>query len=77
MPMTVPRDWIPLPRVPAELGRAYGPAAVAEAGASYYALWRLVVDGIIPAERVGGRWYVDRPDLPRVAEALGLPAATA
>ena len=34
-----------------------------------------VLDGMIPAERINGRWYVRRDDLPKIAELLGvLPA---
>lgn len=35
-----------------------------------------VLDGMIPAERINGRWYVNKADLPKIAELLGvMPAA--
>lgn len=66
MPAT--SDRISLPDTPLELRRLYGQVV------SYGVLWRLVVEGAVPAERVRGRWFVARNDLPLVAEALGIPA---
>jgi hypothetical protein len=40
-------------------------------------LWKGAVEGAFPAERVRNRWYVQRADLPRVAQALGIAAASA
>ena len=34
---------------------------------SYLTVWRAAVDGRIPAERAGGRWFVHDVDLPRIA----------
>ena len=42
----------------------------------YNVLWRAIVEGAVPAERIRGRWYLKRADLPRIAETLGIrPAA--
>jgi hypothetical protein len=30
------------------------------------------LDAAIPAERINGRWYVKKADLPRIAELLGV-----
>ncbi len=30
------------------------------------------LDGLYPAERINGRWYVKRADLPKIAELLGV-----
>ena len=43
---------------------------------SYRALYAKVVDGAVPAERVRGRWYVDRCNLGNIAQQLGLRAPT-
>ncbi|WXH26077.1 hypothetical protein WDZ11_24200 (plasmid) [Roseomonas mucosa] len=37
----------------------------------YRTLYGAVLDGMIPAEQHGGRWYVQREDLPKIAQALG------
>ncbi len=46
------------------------PRALRELGveASYNLCWRAAVEGRIPAERMGRRWYVKADDLPRVAD---------
>ncbi len=36
-------------------------------GVSYAAVWRAVVDGRIPADRQGRRWWIDTADLPNIA----------
>jgi hypothetical protein len=33
-------------------------------------LWEMIVDGDIPAEQVGGRWFIKRADLPAIVEIL-------
>lgn len=38
----------------------------------YMTLYFAVTSGRIPAERFGGRWVVDRSDLPAIAEKMGL-----
>lgn len=41
-------------------------------------LYKLVLDGRIPAEQVRGRWFVAERNLPLIAEVLGIaPAAAA
>ena len=56
---------IPLPLLPGELRRM---------GANPVAPYRIVLtaamDARIPANRVNGRWYVERADLPQIAAAL-------
>ena len=37
---------------------------------SYLSVWRAAVDGRIPAERTGARWFVECADLPRIAAAF-------
>lgn len=41
----------------------------------YQRLYHRVLDGVIPAEQVGRRWYVRKDDLPAVIAALNIPAA--
>ncbi len=36
----------------------------------YIRLWRLIATGLVPAQRVRGRWRIRRSDLPLVAEVL-------
>jgi hypothetical protein len=43
----------------------------------YNQLWRLVARGDVPAERIRGRWSVNRSDLPQVAAALGIAVRSA
>jgi hypothetical protein len=33
-------------------------------------LWEMIVDGDLPAEQEGGRWFVKRADLPAIVEIL-------
>ena len=40
--------------------------------AKYSAAWRLVTSGLVPAEMVSGRLYMNPADEDRLAEALGL-----
>ncbi|HKD37958.1 MAG TPA: hypothetical protein VKB78_14195 [Pirellulales bacterium] len=37
---------------------------------SYPQIYACVLDGIVPAERTTGRWYVRLADVPRIAEIL-------
>ena len=37
---------------------------------SYSRLWRAVVAGQVPAERVGKKWHVREADLPIIAQIL-------
>jgi hypothetical protein len=40
---------------------------------SYRMLYQKVLNGALPAGRSsGGRWIIDRDDLPKIAETLGL-----
>lgn len=38
-------------------------------------IYQQVVDGLIPAEYLRGRWYFNQHKLPEIAEALGLTPA--
>jgi nucleoid-associated protein YgaU len=69
--MRPPEERCALSDIPAELRRLYGQTA------SYSVLWKAAVEGAFPAERVRNRWYIQRADLPRVAQALGIPTASA
>jgi hypothetical protein len=69
--MRPPEEHCALSDVPAELRRLYGQTA------SYSVLWKAAVEGAFPAERVRNRWFVRRTDLPRVAQALSIPTASA
>jgi hypothetical protein len=75
LPSPSPSDLIPLAQAPREL-RASGGLICGDRNAwsrvRYQPIYGLVVDGTIPAERVGGRWAIRRRDLPAVAMALGL-----
>jgi hypothetical protein len=59
-------ELIGLARLPSEI------KALTGATLSYRDAYAAVVDGIIPARHLRGRWYVDRHDLATVAGALGL-----
>ena len=39
---------------------------------NYRKLWLLAVEGGMPAEQVGGRWYVRRDAVPAIARVLGM-----
>ena len=56
-------DNIPLTDVPRALA-AHGLAT------TYQRLWRAVVAGQVPAERVGKKWHVREADLPIIAQIL-------
>jgi hypothetical protein len=56
---------IPLPLLPGEY-RRMGAKPVAP----YRIILTAAMDARIPANRVNGRWYVDRSDLPEIAAVL-------
>jgi hypothetical protein len=64
--MPIDPDLLSLPETPRVLREEYGRAP------DYNQVWRLVTAGHVPAERRGARLYVQRTDLPRIAELLGL-----
>ncbi|APT48399.1 hypothetical protein HVPorG_04695 (plasmid) [Roseomonas mucosa] len=67
-------DRIPLSQLPRELRSAadiLDREGKALQGVKYRTLYGAVLDGMIPAEQHGGRWYVQREDLPKIAQALG------
>ncbi len=53
-----------------ELAQTKDPADVARA--SYRRFWNGISNGTLPAERIGGRLFIRRSDLPAIAAALGL-----
>ena len=42
---------------------------------SYFATYSGVMRGLIPAERVGNRWFVREADIPKIGENLLTSAA--
>jgi hypothetical protein len=65
---------IPLPRVP----RALLDRKLVKKPVSSKRLYTAVVEGRVPAEQDdNGRWSVDEPDLPLIAEALSSTAMAA
>ena len=48
------------------------PRALREHGAtcSYMHLWKAVVAGDIPAQRIGSKWVLRKADLPEIAKIL-------
>src|SRR5215213_9840354 len=64
-------DRLPLTDAAHELSRLHGVPV------SYFRLWAAVIAGRVPAARDGGRWHMNRPDLPVAAEALKLLPARA
>ena len=59
-------DDLDIPALSIELRERYG------ASLAYQALWRAVVDGLVPARRVGRVWRIKRVDVPAIASNLGL-----
>lgn len=57
-------DDLPLPETVGELRTKFGVCA------SYLQLWRGVIEGRVPAVRVGRQYRIKRADLPTAAEAL-------
>lgn len=51
------------------------PADVARC--SYRLIWAAASNGKIPVERIGGRWFIRRSDVPTIAAALGLKVPVA
>jgi hypothetical protein len=60
---------IPLTLLPRELSAYTGKPAK-----SYRYLYSKVLDGVIPAELINGRWSVQRANVPAIAAELGLTA---
>lgn len=66
-------EYISLHMLPRELKEIAGPAAP-----GYQRLYRLTVDGNLPATRTKtGRWLIDRAHIPAIMEVLGLTAKVA
>jgi hypothetical protein len=66
------RTLIRLTQVPGLIQKAY------KRSCTYNQCWRLIVDGKIPAERVGNKLFVDETELPVIAQELKLiPSLTA
>ena len=63
---------IPLTALPRELAQAYPGSSV-----PYRRCYALTQDGRLAASQQNGRWFIDRADLPGVAEVLGLSAPPA
>jgi hypothetical protein len=78
MPTPPPDGLIALRAGQAEIlahtSKAGDPVAIART--SYRRIWGAVANGVIPAERVGGRLYLRRIDLTKIAAALGVARAT-
>jgi hypothetical protein len=71
-----PEDLISLAQLPRELREAARLLETEKAAldrVKYKTLYGQVLDGTLPAERVGGRWFIRRKDLQEIAAALGLP----
>lgn len=69
-------DLIPtadLPRALRENAIALGLDPARLDRVSYRVTYSAVVDGRVPAERQGGRWFVRRAHLATLAQALGIP----
>lgn len=72
---THPEDLISLTELPRELRKVAEPLEVdasALTRVKYQALYGRVLDGVLPAERVGSRWFVRRKDLSAILVLLGL-----
>ena len=65
--MPAETDDLELPEALRETRALHGAAP------SYHVLWRAVVEGRVPAGRLGNRYTVKRTDLPQVA-ALARPS---
>ena len=65
-------NTLALPDLPRELLAYTGGRTV-----SYRRLYTRVLNGSLPASRSqGGRWIIDRDDIPRIAAAFGLKPAS-
>jgi hypothetical protein len=69
--MISPPDKVPLAQLPRELQQLTGVRAP-----GYRTLYNAVLDAVIPAELITGRWYVDRSHLPAIAMKLGMATLT-
>lgn len=70
-----PDDLIQLAQLPRELRDAADLIEREQTALNrvrYKNLYGAVVDGLVPAERVDGRWYVRRRSLPTIAQTFGL-----
>jgi hypothetical protein len=56
-------NFIALPEVPRHL-RNEGVAT------NYHRVWRWATNGLIPVERIGGRFFVNMADLPEIARTF-------
>ena len=65
--MQITDDMLPLPAVPRALAPYPGGPTV-----TYGRLYAAVTNGVLPAERIGARWFLKRSDLPAVAAQIGL-----
>jgi hypothetical protein len=78
MPAPTPDGLIALRAGQAELlahtSKAGDPVAITRT--SYRRIWGGVAAGVIPAERIGGRLFLRRSDLAKIAAALGVIPTT-
>jgi hypothetical protein len=63
-------DRIPLTELPHELTTLTG-----QKSPRYRRLYELVLDGVLPAERINGRLFVRPANVPAIAETLGMTVA--
>jgi hypothetical protein len=69
-PITAPIEQIGLPHVPRELSRIVEPGQIIPSRARIY---HLICEGELQMiQFIRGRWYCPRPELPNLAQALGL-----
>ena len=69
-PVTPPIEQIPLPYVPRELSWIVEPGQIIPSRARIY---HLICEGDLQMiQFLRGRWYCPRPELPNLAQALGL-----
>jgi hypothetical protein len=63
-------DRFSLIDLPRKLRETYG------LDVTYHMAWRAVVDGALPATRVGSRWFIETADLPVISAAFSRPSNT-
>ena len=63
---TATTDAINLADVPLALKANYGSTP------PYAVIYVAVLDGVVPATKLRGRWYVQETDLPKIAAHFGL-----
>ena len=69
-PVTPPIEQIGLPHVPRELSHIVEPGQIIPSRARIY---HLICEGDLQMiQFIRGRWYCPRPELPNLAQALGL-----